>query len=477
MAKHGIFVLEEPTSLTPPVTAESGLPVYIGYAPVHMGDPEAVNKPVLCYSYQEAVTNLGYSTDWRNWTLCMAMKTHYSLFGVAPAVFINVYDPEDSIGDTKTEELLIQNRRALVGGGEILPDTVVISDEQGQPYTNGLDYSLEINESGEMYVKVLEAGSIGDDVLKLFAQYKVADTGSFSAEGIIGGIDVSSGARRGIEIIDEVFPRTRLAPGTFNAPFYGQYSGVAAALTAKAESLNSCFKCVAVCSAPPDLPYSEIPAWKEKYNYSSTHTILTYPYVKLEDNIYDLSTQLAASMVRIDAGVGDIPYRSPSNQSLEMDGMCDSYGNEIILDKGQADYLGEQGIVTALNWIGGWRAWGNRTCNYPFSSDPKDAFIPIRRMFNWIANTLILTFWSKIDLPINPYQVEDIVTSANDWLAGLSRRALLGGHVEFRKDDNPNTSLLDGQLTFRVLIAPPPPAQEITFIQEYDVSALDVLFS
>ena len=38
------------------------------------------------------------------------------------------------------------------------------------------------------------------------------------------------------------------------------------------------------------------------------------------------------------------------------------------------------GIVTALNWEGGWRVWGNRTSDYPSSTDPKDTFIPNRRM-------------------------------------------------------------------------------------------------
>ena len=54
--KHGVYVSEVPTSIVPAVNTTAGLPVVFGTAPVHLAtDRAATNKPVLCYSYAEAV--------------------------------------------------------------------------------------------------------------------------------------------------------------------------------------------------------------------------------------------------------------------------------------------------------------------------------------------------------------------------------------------------------------------------------------
>ena len=99
-------------------------------------------------------------------------------------------------------------------------------------------------------------------------------------------------------------------------------------------------------------------------------------------------------------------------------------------------------------------------------------------MFNWVGNTLVTTFWSKIDKPTNKRLIASIVTSANVWLNGLTAKgALLGGRVEFRSDENTKTDLMDGKIYFHVYITPPSPAREINFVQEYDPDYIDTLFA
>ena len=98
-------------------------------------------------------------------------------------------------------------------------------------------------------------------------------------------------------------------------------------------------------------------------------------------------------------------------------------------------------------------------------------------MFNWIGNTLTLTFWQKVDFPVNRRLVETILDSANIWLNGLSaRQFILGGRIEFREDENPTTDLMDGIIRFHVYVTPPTPAREIDFILEYDPEYLKTLF-
>lgn len=44
-------------------------------------------------------------------------------------------------------------------------------------------------------------------------------------------------------------------------------------------------------------------------------------------------------------------------------------GSEVILDVQQANYLNENGVVTALNFYNGFVSWGNYTACYPADTD------------------------------------------------------------------------------------------------------------
>lgn len=72
---HGVKASEVATSLLATVSTTAGLPVVFGTAPVHLtSDPKAyVNKPVICYSWDEAVKALGYSGEWDKYTLSEVM--------------------------------------------------------------------------------------------------------------------------------------------------------------------------------------------------------------------------------------------------------------------------------------------------------------------------------------------------------------------------------------------------------------------
>jgi phage tail sheath protein FI len=160
--------------------------------------------------------------------------------------------------------------------------------------------------------------------------------------------------------------------------------------------------------------------------------------------------------------------------------------NALLLDDGvtelpmhllDANYLNSQGIVTALNFVGGWRSWGNRTAAYPANSDVKDMFIPVRRMFDYIGNTIVLTIWQKVDEPGNRRLIDAVVNSLQLWLDGLAAtEALLGARVEFRQDENPTTELLNGHYTFHIYIAVPTPAEWLDFRIEYWIPFVEALF-
>jgi len=173
---------------------------------------------------------------------------------------------------------------------------------------------------------------------------------------------------------------------------------------------------------------------------------------------HHLSSHFIGLANQTDAAAGGVPYVSPSNRAMQIDGCCLDDGTEVFLTQTQANVLNAAGIFTALNFTG-WRSWGNRTAGYPASSDPKDVFIPIRRMNLWLGNTLVLTFFSQLDAAMNRRLIDSIVDSANIYLNGLKGQgAILGGECLFAEADNSAADLLNGQATFRIYWSPPPPA-------------------
>ncbi|MEG6552384.1 phage tail sheath family protein, partial [Desulfocurvibacter africanus] len=293
-----------------------------------------------------------------------------------------------------------------------------------------------------------------------------------------GGVDAETGKRTGLELVHEVFPRLRLVPGQIVAPRFSMQAGVAIAMDAKCEGINSLFRAIALVDIDDTVvsKYADATKNKEINNLTSENLVVCWPKVSVSGVQHHLSTHLAALMASIDADNDDIPYRSPSNNRLMIEG-AKAGGVDVYLGLDQANYLNGQGIITAINWDGGWKAWGNRTAAYPSVTDPKDAWIPIRRFFGWYANRLILTYFQKVDWPIRRRLIQTIVDSENVNLNGLTSREIInGGRVTFLEAENPVTDIMDGVLRFHVYLNPPAPARDIEFVLEYDPSYLQALF-
>ncbi|MEF3312614.1 phage tail sheath family protein [Paenibacillus sp. GYB004] len=480
--KHGVYVTEQPTSILAPVEANSAIPFVVGTAPINLSKlaEVPVNKPILAYTYKEAVEALGYSDDWASYTLCEFIYSHFALYGLSPVILVNVLDP----ADTDHKETVVPASVPVTDGvvtigveGIVLSSVVVKSSDGTTTYT-AADYSAAFDDKGHVVITRKAAGTIPANVTALQVGYDKLKPSGVVAADVIGGVDGTSGALTGLELINEAFPRFGLVPGLVLAPGYSQDPTVAAVMTAKAGNINGNFKAMALTDIPTDTVtlYGDVPAWKSDNSYTSTQQIPTWPMIKLGDQLFHGSTQIAGVIGTTDAGRGGVPYASPSNKALKANGAVLADGTEVFLGIDQANYLNSQGIVTPLNFGNGWRLWGNNTGAFPGTTDPKDSFIPVRRMFNWISNSIILTYMQKVDEPMNKRLVEAVTDSINIWLNGLTASgALLGGRVEFNASENPVTDLMAGKMRFHLYITPPSPAQEIIFLLEYDASYLAAL--
>ena len=185
-----------------------------------------------------------------------------------------------------------------------------------------------------------------------------------------------------------------------------------------------------------------------------------------------MSALAAARIAYTDALNGDVPYESPSNKSMGITGICLSDGTAVILDPEQANVLNSYGVLTAINY-NGYKCWGNNTAAYPSTTDPKDRWIAVKRMFVWWANTLILTYHQKVDGPMNFKLIESIVDSEN--IRGnsfVARGMCATARIEYISSENPVTDLLNGNIKFHIHFSPYTPAEDIDFILEFDPQAI-----
>lgn len=476
MARHGSRVREVPTSLSAPVVATATLPVVFGTAPINLTETlENVNKPVIAYSFAEFAKALGYSDDWKSYTLCEMADLAFRQFGVGPVVFVNVLDPTKH-KTSKEETVNVTSNKSVIETEGVLLNSLIVNDND-TTLTRDQDYISTFNEDGKIVIAVLK-----ENISQLKVKYDYLTPDVVTNNHIIGGYDISTGKSTGLELLNNIFPKFSMVPGLVLAPKFSKDPTVAAVMKAKASSINTYFKAQSLddVDTAEANTYTKVNEWKNKNNYTGNNEVVCWPLTGIGDKVYHLSSQIACRIMKTAYDNGDFPHESPSNKPLTMTKLlvekADGY-EEIDLSPDQAEFLNNQGITTAINFIGGWRAWGNYTAAYPASTDVKDIFIPVRVTHNWLANTIILTTWSKVDGPIGERLIDNIIDTMNMWLNGLQGAGvLIGARVEFREEDNPLTDLTSGKIRFRYLVAEPTPAQDIDNILEFDASYYKSLF-
>lgn len=480
MAKLGVHVFEKATSVQTPKVATVGIPFVVGTAPVQSAaKPAKSNVPVLVTSWDEAVEKLGFSYDWESYTLCEFMYSHLQLFGAQPVIFCNINDPASMKREEAAADYTVADHRVAVSV-DAIADTIKVSVAEGAGETaatraleRDTDYSILYDrDDTDTYVCIVELLEDGSayNAETVSVAYSAADPKTATVADVVDGVAQ----------VDACLTAVGLVPDLIAAPGWSHNTVVAAVMATKAAAINGLFKGKAVIDADSGedgvTEYSQLSGYKNKNNFVDVDQIICWPMVQLGDYRFHLSTQLCGLMATVDAGNRGIPYESPSNKNLKMDACVLADGTPVNLTWNQVDLIaGSWGVVTAVNFLdSGWVAKGNYTACYPGNTDVKDQFIPVSRMFDFIGNTLIRTFWSKLDKPMTPALRDSILQTCNIWLGGLTGGGYLyGARAEMLAEENPLTSLLDGIITLHIYNAPPVPAQEIDFILEYDVSYME----
>ena len=474
--QHGIYINEIDTKSFSIVAADTAIPFIVGTAPVNMtADPENVNKVILCNNLTEFVEAFGTSKDIMKYTLVQAAKVYFTLYGTGPIICVNVLDPKKHTTAEETKELKVEEEKAVLEVEGVLLDKIKVKNKGASTeLVLDTDYMLQFNSDGYVEIHMLTAAT------DLDVTYKALDPSKVTKDEIIGGVDPITFKRKGMELIHESFSKYRKVPGIIHAPGYSHHSDVAAVMETKTKGISGVFQSHAIIDTPHDINYREIPEWKNSKNIVDEDIIATYGLVQLGDDIYYQSLHLGALMSTVDSNEGGVPSESPSNKNYKMDSLVIEEGGKYVkinLDLTQANYLNENGIVTALNFINGWTAWGNYNTSYPSRTDIKDKFIPVKRMFKWAGNTLILSTWQFIDKKFTNVRRDAINLTIGDWLKGMNGEHLYGSKVELREEDNPLTQLQDGVFKWHIDFSPIIPMQAAIYAFEYNLEDLQSYYN
>lgn len=478
--QHGVYTREQATSMSAATNSTAGLQVVFGTAPIYqLADLTGVTAPKLCSSYAEAVAALGYDSNFEAFTLNQSIKVSFELFGVAPIVLVNVLDPNKAQHVTNvskpTEQTVTGGSFVISAEQEPVPyvlrATLTVSAQtSGDPLVAGTDYTVEYDEDGLATVTLTSATAKA--LAKVYVTYK--------AIKLTAGKTAVTAAEITTAISDklrEVYPRFGMTPGLLLAPGYSKDPNVAAVMQGACENINGVYSCECIldvdCGASGARTYDAVKQVKENKGLTSPHAYAYWPMAQVGDYRLSLSAVMGALTAATDAANGDVPSLSPSNKSLPgVTGLCLEDGTEVILDQAQANVVNSAGIGTVLN-LNGFKAWGNNTCAYPSTTDPKDRWIAVRRFFTWRSNSLIQTYFERVDSPANYRMIEAIVDAENvNGNAYVAAGACAAYQCEFRSEENPTTQILDGTIKFHLTLAPYNPAECIEFTLEFDPTAI-----
>lgn len=484
---HGTKTLEVPTGIVPPQKAMSALTIVFGCAPIHRlsaGDQAKVmpGKIALVFGMAEAGARLGIDVqrdDFTHWTLSEDAYSRFLLFNVSPVVYANLFDPSVHRQAVANEIVTLAAGKGKLAHADLIGEAAVIPENGGAAYVPDVDYHLDALTGA---VTVLEGGAL-ESVSAVQASYVYAAPELVTDAECIGGYDVVTGKVTGLSLIDQVYPQFREVPAIVIAPKFGETPAVAAIMRTKITSQGGVgyHKGIAIADVPCDgsagvTLYTDVPAYKQKTNLALEGLYLCWPKIKFGGKVFRMSTQAASLIAHVDATHDGIPFASPSNKNLQMDGAVVD-GEEVFLDLPRANYLNGNGIATVLNRSKGWKLWGNRMSCYPDNTDPKDSFITGRRMMCWYGNHLTNTWWEKLDDPMTRRLAETITNSEQCELNALTSSGKLhGGRIALLEEENHITDLMDGQIVWHVYLGLIPPAERIYFNMEYDPYYIKTIF-
>jgi phage tail sheath protein FI len=326
---------------------------------------------------------------------------------------------------------------------------VEITEQRGAPQTRPANQTVTLTDA-----PAAPASSGSGEVARLGAAEYVGDAGDRTGFG-------------GLEAIDEI---TMVAvPDLMSAHQRGDIDaeGVRTVQLAVISHCEQMGDRVAVLDTPPGLTAQQVRTWRnDEAGYDSRYAALYYPWVRVFDPAAGRNTtvppsgHIAGVWARSDAERG--VHKAPANEVIR--GAVDL---ELRLSKGEQDLLNPIGVNCVRAFPGrGIRIWGART----LSSDPAWRYLNVRRLFNYLEESILLgtqwvvfepnddRLWSSIRRNVTAFLTEE-------WRRGalFGRTAEEAFYVKCDRDNNPQESIDQGRVVCEIGVSPVKPAEFVVF--------------
>lgn len=474
--KHTIETERDAVISVEAAKALYGIQAVVGTAPINLlPDPaSAINKPIIVSSRAEAKELLGDTKDYTNYTLMQSVLASFQAFTVAPLVMINVLDPSNPAHVTAVAAAAfeVNKGRVVVEQEGVLLANVTVANGETAAVLN-TDYILSFDTNGYLVVTVTPDGALSS-ATSLNIGFKKLNPSGVTTEDIIGGIDANNN-RKGIELIDEIYPRFGIIPSLLLAPGYSKDPAVAAALEAKAMINGNIINSFAVVdlNAEGVRNIADVPAAKDEAGLMTRWLLPVWPMVKVAGKVISASAVYGARLQSLCVENGNVPSESSDNKDARIDAACLSDGTEVFFTQKQINnYLNANGIASFL-YFGGWKCWGNNTAAFPRDTVPNNRFVKCVLMGNYLENRFKTEQLVHIGKSGSIKEMQSIVTNFNAALNALVPDVLAGAQILFSKDENPMSEILQGHWTFHVQYADYIPTEYIDCKFTWDSSILE----
>jgi phage tail sheath protein FI len=330
-----------------------------------------------------------------------------------------------------------------------------------------------INSTSKLVqVRVMDSGAKLADRIPVMGMYHLAlpktaalEKVEVSAKTFEGDVAERKGIG-GLEVIEEI---TMLcAPDLMGAYLVGALddTGLKAAQLAMIAHCENMGDRVAILDAPPGLTPQQVAKWRrDEAGYDSKYAALYYPWVEIADMegkpfMLPSSGHVAGIWARVDSERG--VHKAPANEVVR-----GALGVEMQVTKGEQDLLNPMGVNCIRKFPGrGIRVWGARL----LSSDPAWRYINVRRLFNYVEESIREgTQWVVFE-PNDPFLWGRVTRDITAFLRTVWRGGALFGmtpeqsfYVKCDEELNPPEVRDQGQLIIEIGMAPVKPAEFVIF--------------
>ena len=283
-----------------------------------------------------------------------------------------------------------------------------------------------------------------------------ADDDNAQLANIIGGVD-DAGQYQGAQALLACHAVLGVTPRILIAPGFTHEAAVVNALTSVAQRLRAM-----VIADGPNQTDEAVITYRQQFD--SARVLIVDPEVRVYDSVVASETDIPTSslvagvMARVDHERGF--WCSPSNQVLHgVLGTTRPIDFALGDPTSRANRLNEAAIATIIH-LNGYRLWGQRTC----SSDPKWAFVSVRRTADMIHESLLQAHHWAIDRNLSKTYIDEVKANIHAYLRHLKALgAIIDGDCWADPAMNTPDQLAQGHVYFDFDFTSPYPAEHITF--------------